>query len=88
MSQEKKEEVNTSLEKLLDLIEERLEQHDSNRVEVIDKLKENCSKKDKEIDDMEAKGVRNLISLMKRMMTSPGSSMSSTLKKTRETMIY
>ena len=47
MSQEKKEEVNTSLEKLLDLIEERLEQHDSNRKEVIKKLKEICSKKDK-----------------------------------------
>ena len=43
MSQEKKEEVNTSLKKLLDLLEERLEQHDSNREEVIEKLEEICS---------------------------------------------
>ena len=47
MSQEKKEEENTSLKKLLDLLEERLEQHNSNREEVIDKMKEICSKKDK-----------------------------------------
>ena len=45
MSQEKKEEVNTSLKKLVDLLEERLEQHDSNGEEVIEKLKNICSKR-------------------------------------------
>ena len=60
MSQEKKEEVNTSLKKLLDLLEERLEQHDSNREEVIDKLKEICSEKNKEIDDTETNGHKKI----------------------------
>ena len=60
MSQEKKEEVNTSLKKLLDLIEERLEQHNFNRKEVIKKLEEICSEKDKEIYDTETKGHKKI----------------------------
>ena len=64
MSQEKKEEVNTSLKKLVDLLDERLEQHNSNREEVIDKLKEICSENIKKLMIRRLRGIRKLQSMM------------------------